>query len=351
MQGRDPGFDANQVLCIPFEAGASAVPYEVFRRNLLRSPLITGVTASSLSLGQREIFSKNGVAYAGDGSSQSFSTSWLAVDSSFISFFGLQVVEGRPFLPELGSSAESAGEYIINEALARKLDWKTIDGKRIGRPGAEPTAMQPVTGVVKDFNYMSLHSAVEPLVIFHDRGGWQLGQVSVRYRAENAGQVLDYIRTDWSACFPDRPFVYSFLDDDLASMYRPEEREAVMLSVFSALAVFIACLGLLGLVALAAERRTKEIGVRKVLGATVADILLLLSREFLLLLAAAMLIAWPVAWYVMDKWLANFAYRIELDWLTFLAGGLIALTVAALTVGYQALRAATTDPVKALHYE
>ena len=124
-----------------------------------------------------------------------------------------------------------------------------------------------------------------------------------------------------------------------------------MLSVFSALAVFIACLGLLGLVALAAERRTKEIGVRKVLGATVADILLLLSREFLLLLAVAMLIAWPVAWYVMDKWLANFAYRIELDWLTFLAGGLIALTVAALTVGYQALRAATTDPVKALHYE
>lgn len=163
--------------------------------------------------------------------------------------------------------------------------------------------------------------------------------------------TLKYIEDTWDRFEPDLTFEYSFLDEEFAQLYETERMLGRLSGIFSLLAVFIACLGLLGLISYAAESRTKEIGIRKVLGASMKDIVLLLSQEFIWLLCLATLVAWPVAWYFTDKWLQNFAYRIALDWYTFLLAGAIAMIIAALTVGYQAVKAAKANPVEALRYE
>ena len=348
MQNKNLGFDKDHVLNISMDDNLRR-SYKTIQQDLLQNPSITGVTFSSLKLGQRDIFTQHHPTFEGDGSTEDFAVSFLRVDCEFIPFYGLEIVEGRAFSPDLSTDNNGNGGYIINEVLARKLGWNSVQGKKIGS-GGNPEEMSPVVGIVKDFNYMSLHSAIEPLLISigNEEG---LGAMSIRIRPGNISQTLDFIKNRLATYSPDRPFEYSFLDEDIAGLYRNEERTAQVISTFALLAVIVACLGLLGLISYAAERRTKEIGIRKVLGASVLNILLLLLKEFLKLLGIAVLIAWPVAWYVMDRWLVNFAYRIEIGWVTFLLGGVIALVIVSLTVSYQTLKAATANPVESLRYE
>jgi putative ABC transport system permease protein len=179
----------------------------------------------------------------------------------------------------------------------------------------------------------------------------ELAQMSVLIRPGNIGKTLDFLEATWDEYVPGSPFDYSFLDEHLGNLYRFEERTAKIVGVFSLLAIFVACLGLFGLISFSVQQRTKEIGIRKVLGASVPQVVLLLSREFMILFGIAILVAWPVVWYAMDRWLQDFAYRIELGPGAFVLGAVLALIIALLTVSFQAVKAATANPVDALRYE
>ena len=257
----------------------------------------------------------------------------------------MDLAAGRNLSEAFPSDAEEA--FLINEALAQQLGWDDPIGRRLQvggdwRKGA-------IVGVVKDFNFRSLHEAVDPMVMFFVPDN--LLVFSVRIRSEHAGPTLDHLRATWQQFAPDRPFVYSFLDESFARQYEADEQFGEVFSYFALLAVVIACLGLFGLASFTAEQRTKEIGIRKVLGASVAGIVLLLSKDFARLVGIALVLAAPLAYLAMTRWLENFAYRIEISWRIFLIAGSLALATAVLTVSYQAIRAALADPVKALRYE
>jgi putative ABC transport system permease protein len=205
-----------------------------------------------------------------------------------------------------------------------------------------------VIGVVKDFNFQSLHQEIQPLIILPESRG---GMMAVRIKPENIAATISSIETVWNKFQAGQPFVYSFLDEQFDSLYRAEQRVSKIVSVFAALAICVACLGLLGLAAYTAEQRTKEIGIRKVLGASVGGIVMLLSKEFLKWVLISNLIAWPLAYYFMNSWLQNFAYRIDMDIIVFLVAGIAAIFIALFTVSLQAVKAATSNPVEALKYE
>jgi putative ABC transport system permease protein len=342
MRNRNMGFDKNQVVILSMN-GDMLSKFETLRQELLSNPSITGVTASNCSLG--DLLNENVIDYEGAVPGENWNVPNMVVDYDFIPFYGLEMSAGRNFSREFVSDTNLT--FIANESLVKKLGWtpESAVGKRFSLDGSGGT----VIGVLKDFNFYSLHHKIEPLIlVYHPRA---LYVVSVRIRPENVTGSLQFLKSVWSRYSPSDPFSYSFLDEDFALKYESEIMAGRMTGAFSGLAVFIACLGLLGLISYTAERRTKEIGIRKVLGASVTDILLLLSREFLVLLSISMLIAWPVAWYAMHRWLQNFAYRIELEWYVFVLAGLISLAVTTVIVSFQAVRAATADPVKSLRYE
>jgi putative ABC transport system permease protein len=343
IQKRNLGFNKEHVIVLKISQAIKG-KYESVRQELLENSSITDISA----LGPHKLGSLlRGMNFNFEGKTpdQTWLTSCMAVDPDFVRFYGLEIVEGRSFSPELAT--ETGGAYIINETLKEKLGWKTAVGKKFWL--ADDKVPGQVIGVVKDFNFYSLHHKIEPLALFIRPELFSF--LSVKVRPENIAGTLKYLERKWAGYDPTSPFEYTFLDEDFARLYQAEEMTRKVVGAFSILAVFVACLGLLGLISFAAESRTKEIGIRKVLGASVTDILLLLSKEFLVLLSLSILIAWPVAWYVMNRWLQNFAYRIDLGWATFLLGGVIALVIAGLTVGYQALKAATANPVDALRYE
>lgn len=234
-----------------------------------------------------------------------------------------------------------------NEALMRKLGWTSAVGKPFALGGGNK--LGTVVGVVKDFHFYSLHHKIEPLVLFVWPG--RLNHLYARIRPENMTETLAYLEDQWQKREPDWPFEYAFLDERFAQLYQSEARIGKVFGTFSLLAIVIACLGLFGLVAFTAEQRTKEIGVRKVMGASVVNIVLLLSKDFTRLVGIAILIAMPIAYVAMQRWLENFAYRIEIPWGLFLTAGLLAILIAWLTVSYQSIKAALADPVKALRHE
>jgi putative ABC transport system permease protein len=265
----------------------------------------------------------------------------FVVDHQFIETLGMEMAAGRNFSRELLTDSAAV---ILNESAARRLGWTETIGKQLTSDDRRYT----VIGVVKDFHFESLHQEIRPLLI---RLGASIWYVSVRIRPENLASTLDFLKNRWQALVPDQPFEYSFLDSDFDRLYRAEERTGRIFGYFSALAILIACLGLFGLAAFAAERRTKEIGLRKVLGASVRQIVLLLSKEFTRLIAMAFVVAAPISYFAMNRWLQDFAYRTEINPFIFVLAGLLALVIAWLTVGYQALKAALANPVEALRYE
>ena len=217
-------------------------------------------------------------------------------------------------------------------------------------PGQEgETSYVSVIGVVKDFHMHSLREKIEPLLIFYDYDN--LFSVSIRLAPENIMHTMDLLKRKWGELDPNRPFNYFFLDDAYANQYRREERLKNITFYFSFLAIFIGCMGLFGMASFTTEQRTKEIGIRKVLGASVLGIVRLLTKEFLLLVIVANLIAWPVVYWAMNRWLQSFAYRTGIDPLIFVLSAVLALAIALFTVSYQAIRAALSNPVDSLRYE
>lgn len=269
----------------------------------------------------------------------------IPVDYDFIDAFNIPIVEGRGFSEGFSTDAESA--FIINEAARKEFGWQSAVDKNIKisvnwRSGK-------IIGVVKDFHYNSLHGKVEPLVLFIDPESFQY--ISVRFTPHDTQRTLDFLKRAWEKSVHGQPFVYSFLNEDYERLYKPETQMLKILLAVSLLELCIACLGVLGLAAFTTEQRTREIGIRKVLGASIPGIIGLLSKDFAQWILVSNVIAWPIAWYAMHRWLQNFAFRIDILPWPFLSAGLSALAVALLTVGYNAFRAAAADPVKSLKHE
>lgn len=271
------------------------------------------------------------------------------VDNDFVPTMQIQILKGRNFSKDFADSAS----VILNEEAVRQIGWTDPVGKWLMYPGGDGQRFL-VIGVAKDFNIQSLHSAITPFALFHlssktyDMG---MSHIVARLKPGDVGSTIASLESKWKGFVSGEPFDYNFLDASLESQYRSEQRLGNIFGIFATLSIFIACLGLFGLCAYIAERRTKEIGVRKVLGASVQSIVTLLSKDFLRLTIIAAVIAFPVSWWVMEKWLQDFAYRIKIDWSVFMVAGLSTLLVALATISFQAIKAAIANPVNSLRSE
>ncbi|MDB5229864.1 MAG: FtsX-like permease family protein [Chitinophagaceae bacterium] len=271
------------------------------------------------------------------------------VDEAFVPTLKIKVLKGRNFSKAFSDSAS----VVLNEEAAKQIGWKDPVGKWIQYPGNNNQLFQ-VIGVVKNFNVQSLQNSMIPFALFHTSSRtYDIGvsHILARIRPGNINNTISQLESKWKSFAPGEPFDYNFLDAEFDSQYRSEQRLGKLFSVFAGLSIFIACLGLFGLCAFVAERRTKEIGIRKVLGASVQSLVSLLSKDFLKLTIAAALISFPVAWWAMHKWLEDFAYRINIGWTVFVIAGLSILLIALATISFQAIKAAVANPVKSLRTE
>ncbi len=335
------GFDKEHVVVIQRIQDLPDARRETFKQALLQHANVTHASASLVMPGGES----GSNVYRRVGDERSFAWRFFSIDGDYVETLGLELVAGRDFAPEF--TADSAA-VLLNETAVKALGWDDPVGQILEEPGWRQFT---VIGVVKDFHYETMHSEIAPLV-FHPLGVTGDARVlAARIRPDDIPATLAHLKTQWEAFAPGDPFTYTFLDQDFDSLYRAEQRTGVTFGVFAMLAILVACLGLFGLAAFVAEQRTKEIGVRKVLGASVGGIILLLSRGFLKLVGIAFVLAAPVAYFAMDRLLQDFAYRVEISWPIFLMAGLAVLGIALLTVSYQAVRAALADPVKALRYE
>ena len=270
------------------------------------------------------------------------------VDENFIPTLKIQMLQGRNFSKAFNDSAS----VILNETAAKQIGWKQPVGKYLDYPGNDQKFK--VIGVVKDFNISSLHDVVEPFALFSNASKTYYVNssfISVRLKPGNINTYLNNIENTWKNFAPNTPFDYSFLDDEFDALYRSEQRMGKVFGIFTFFSIFVACLGLFGLSIFTAERRKKEIGVRKVLGASVPSVVSLLSKDFLKLVIISAIIAFPVAWLAMNKWLEDFAYRITISWFVFLIAAIAALLIALITISFQSIKAAVANPVKSLRTE
>jgi putative ABC transport system permease protein len=260
-----------------------------------------------------------------------------------VTTFQLDLVEGRDYSRDFVSDAETA--FLVNEAMVKLMGLKTAAGAKLSQGDHSRT----IIGVVKDFNFHTLNKGIEPLVLRLDPT--TANNVYIRISPGPVSSTLDFIRETWERIAPDYPFAYRFVDEEFAEGYRSLERAGSLLKRFAILAVFISCLGLFGLVSFTAEQRTKEVGIRKVLGSSVAEIMVLLTREYTIRILWASLISCPLAYWLMNRWLKSFVFRTEIGWGVFIVAVAGTFTIAMLTVSFQAIKAARANPVDALHYE
>ncbi|MDH4197662.1 MAG: ABC transporter permease [Candidatus Aminicenantes bacterium] len=344
----DLGFNKNDVLLIPVFGRDARFRerYEVVRRELERNPAILGVSSTDTTPGVSSM--SNMTVFPGRTDLESgITVQSLGVDDGFIDTLGLTLVAGRGFAR--GSAGDAAIALLLNESAVRVLGFKEPVGAHLKIPRGEQLTEMTVVGVVKDFHVQPLHYKINPMAIAL-RPGRGVAML-IRYRSGQKAAVLEFVRRTLKELMPEETYEIRFLDREYAKGYLSEQKTGTLLAAFSLLAVLISCAGLLGLTAFTVGRRIKEIGIRKVLGASSGKVIFLLAREYLVIVLAANIIAWPVAAYAMGRWLRNFAYRIEFGVLTFILAGTLALLVAALTVGAQAARAARTNPVDCLRYE
>lgn len=275
----------------------------------------------------------------------------FGADYDFVKTMGMTIVAGRDFSRDVISDTTYA--VLVNEAMVRRMAWTDPIGKKfvfIDGDDAQPDVEKRVVGVLKDYHQNSLYDVIEPLMIVLDK---RLGMIFLRTGEGDVRESLASVETAWKEVYPNNPFEYNFLDQDFNSQYKADEKRSQIFTLFSGLTIVIACLGLFGLAAFTTEQRTKEIGIRKVVGAHVPGLVYLISKEFFLLVAIGLVIAFPLAWYFTGSWLETFAYRIELqeEWPTFILSSLIAMTITFITVGYHVFRAATANPVRSLRDE
>lgn len=345
LRNTNPGFNVDRVVVIPTNArGANGeILMNRFRRSLEGQPGVLGVTGNSDGFNKEPGFRAFGNATGG-----SWQVNVMRVEAGFIKTFGMEIMQGRDFLRDNASDEQSS--VIVNEALVKEFVWDDPVGKTFQNFELSGIHNPTIVGVVKDFNYSSLREHVKPMVLHLDPKE-EIRYIFVRVGSRDMKSTLALLQESWSAVAPDKPFSYYFLDEDFARQYQSEERWTQIVQYSSTLAIVIACVGLVGLTTLTISRRTKELGVRKVLGATTFSLIRLVISNFMLLIAIANVLTWPLAYIVMERWLEDFAFRIEMEWWMFLASGVIVVVIALTTMITQALRAARANPVDALRYE
>jgi ABC-type antimicrobial peptide transport system permease subunit len=344
---KELGLNVDQVVAIPLPASAAKpqAPLDVVKAQLLQNPNILAVAAASDYPGA-EFFGRGEVFVTRNGEREKMIAVHQEIDADFVKTLKIELRAGRQFS---GGAPDSLPNVIVNETFVRQAGLAEPLGVVIETRFRKFPRVR-IIGVAQDFHYKSVQHAIEPALFFM-RPLRSYGYLLVRLRPDNLRQGLQFLERQWQALVPGHPFDFHFLDKVFARQYQAEKRWSQMVSYASTLAIFVACLGLFGLTGIVLVNRTKEIGIRKVLGATVANVVTLLSKDFVKLVLLANLIAWPAAWFAMNKWLENFAYRVEISWWIFAFAGGIALVIALLTVGTQAIRAALANPVDSLRYE
>lgn len=349
IQNKKLGYDGDQILILNnfYNLGNNC---QVFKDEMLKHPQVINATmSSSLPTPSSRNTSATFLGRNPDPN-KTHIAQLFTVDHEYIPTLGMEIIQGRAFSREFPSDSmavivnESAVEmYGLDDPLGTEIS--TFGGGTAEKP--EPLTFR-IIGVVKNFHYESLRSKIGPLVLFL---GESRGNLSIKLKPDNISQFVSDLNQKWNELGPGQPFGYDFMDEDFASVYEAETRIGHIFSVFTFLAIFIACLGLFGLATFTAEQRTKEIGIRKIIGASISRIFVMLTAEIIKWIFIANLIALPLAYYFMKKWLQGFAYPVDINWVTFAAALFISLLVALITVSYQAIRAATRNPVKALRYE
>ena len=350
MKHQDLGLDQEHVVVIPnMRQLVSQKSLQTIRREFLQLPTVINAAGCFL-MPSRQV--GKGIYYPeGFTEDQPQTTNRMSIDAAFIPTLDIDIVDGRNFSEAFTTDRDES--LIINESAVRAFGWADPVGKmiRLKDPSRPDDAwiQKRVVGVVRDFHSLSLHRPIEPLVISYNTD--VVSDLSIRVSPEGFSHTLGLIEKKWQEIAPDQPFDYFFLDESFERWYRNEERIGTIALCFSAFALFIGCLGLFGLVAFVAERRSKEIGIRKVLGASVGTIVLLMSKEFIVLAFISCILSWPLAYFGLRTWLQNFAYRIDMPWALFLLAGFFTLVLGLLSTAYQTIRAARANPVEVIKYE
>jgi putative ABC transport system permease protein len=346
MQKKDLGFDKDNIVVID-RAYTLRNRGEAFKQELRNLPGVVNAAGSGTIFTGGGYF---GIMFQAGGDPEPKTTRGFNIDEDFIDTMDLEIVQGRGFSREFNETRN----VIINESTIKEFGWNEPVGMKIQYLGGEgdPTGEYTIVGVVKDFHYNSLHSPINSFVLLGIQNEQRiLANMQIKIKPDNIGETIGAIEQKWKEFNPQEPFSYYFLDSKLEEMYGNEKTSGQIFSLFSLLAIVIACIGLFGLSAYMAELRTKEIGIRKVLGSTASKIVVLLSKDFAKLVALAFVIATPIAYYAMTRWLQNFAFRSTVHVWIFLLAGMAAVLIAQLTISFQALKAANTDPADALRFE
>ncbi|MFO7829094.1 MAG: ABC transporter permease [Bacteroidales bacterium] len=345
LNNKNLGFSKDQVLVInrAYDLGTD---YKAFKNELLQNPNIKHVSTSSAVPGRP--FDGSTMQLEGAPKEDIVPFAIYYADYDFMNTMDLTIDQGRFFSKDYPSDSMSV---VINEVAAKRLGDENPVGKRLLAPGIlREQPYLPIVGVLKDFNYESLHKEIRPICILLEADKANVF-LSVKMQTNNLNQTISYIENLYTKFLPANSFEYFFLDDDFEKLYQAEKRTAIVFTIFSVLAIFVAALGLLGLAAFSVEKRTKEIGVRKALGAGFMSIIKILYKEILILLLISSVIAWPLSYYLMSEWLQNFAYKIDLTIYPFVIATVFALIIATITVGTQIVKSANTNPAHAMRYE
>ena len=351
LKNQQLGFNKEQKIVLPMQQSYknSESNYTPLKNELLKVPGVQAVSSGSTYPGIPDL---NDMLFYAEGKTASdvVDIRLSAIENQYIETLGIQLLSGRTFSKEF--TADSAS-IILNEAAVKQLGYEPVNavGRKIQYDFAGSHAALLVVGVVKNFNFESLHSEIKPCGFTTGVFANKYGYVIASLKTTDYAASLKAIENSWVKLNPGTPFVYSFLDKDFQRNYEKEQQTSLIIVYFTIIAILIACLGLFGLAAFSAEQRTREIGIRKVLGASITDVTALLSKDFIKLILIAIIIASPLAWYCMNKWLQDFAYRITISWWMFAAAGLLAVLIALVTVSFLAIKAGIANPVKSLRTE
>jgi len=348
MKNKDLGYDKGNVIVIRTSAGPARESIDSIKEEFKKIPGVLNAGLTSQVPGREANVSP--FVPEGFAAAESQLMKNIDIDFDFLPAMGIEISAGRNFSPEFGTDSNEA--IIINETAARKFGWAEPIGKTIehfsGEQIEDRTA-RTVVGVIEDIHMSSLHSLIMPLYISNESD--DLDTIVVRIAPQNYGSTIDRLRSKWKELFPNQSFDFYFLDESLSALYDSETRLSQLFSSFTLFAIFIACLGLFGMASFTAEQRTKEIGIRKVLGSSVSGIIMLLVKDFLKLVLIANVIAWPIAYLTMKKWTQGFAYQAGIGVWMFVLTGILAALIALMTVSFQSMKAALSHPIKAIQYE
>lgn len=353
LNNKDLGFSKDQIIYFQTRGDVES-KLETFKEELKRSPNIVSLTSGYGLPGDQ--YAGDGVTTIGTDGEKERSANVFIGDHDYVKTLGLRIVAGRDFSKDMATDEREA--FLINETAVKEWGYGTPE-KAIGQPmhwnewapldTLNPVKKGKVIGVVEDFHYKSLHEKVTasvihiyPQVVF---------KVAVKLKTADIRNTIAYINNVWSKFSPGYPLDYKFMDETYGAMYKAESKLSDLLWIFTIMAIIVGCMGLFGLAAFSAEQRTKELGIRKVLGANAVDIVGLLSKNFLVLVVISSVIAFPIAWWAMNNWLEDFPYRVSISWWVFGVAIIAALTIALLTVSFQAIKAALANPVKSLRTE